>query len=649
MKKISVLFCVALMACFALPSRAAQVDVATAQANALGYLRLQVATGVMKASPNVSLKLAHTQKFSQDASMADFYVFNVGNDEGFIIMSGDDRAESVLAQIEKGSYTDFTAAPANIKAWINHYVEELEWLNAHPDAVVDKPVALTVTAVSPLLTTKWDQSYPYYNQCPTSGSTHMLTGCIATALAQVMNYWEYPATLPALSAYTDDNGNSISALSSTSVNWDYMDDTYSYWGGTSSHNAEVAKLMRYCGQASHMAYSVNGSGAYVRYNGHGQYYAAQTFGYEVKYGLKTSYSETNWNTMMQSSLQSGRPILYSGVDPDESAGHAFVVDGINSSSKYHCNFGWSGSYDGYYALNSFTAQGSTFSSQQEMLYDMVPPSEAGNPIITVTPNPLEMTAAVGATSTATLTVKGYNLTGNVTVSLNDANGIFAVTPTTISASSAMSGTTVTVSYTPVAGGSKSATITLSSSGADDKTVDVSGTATFDSSTPVMLAPNADYITLKSFRAEWADATDAASVASYSLIVTRATSSTLRNAPVERGDSTYRSVTGITNKYYDVANLVAGGTFTYKVQAVYTDGTKSDYSNIMTVTLSAPEPQGNTDINDDGTWSMGDVTTLIAYVLGNNPSPCLVENCDITGDGSITMADVTALIAQILGN
>ena len=118
---------------------------------------------------------------------------------------------------------------------------------------------------------------------------------------------------------------------------------------------------------------------------------------------------------------------------------------------------------------------------------------------------------------------------------------------------------------------------------------------------------------------------------------------------EQGESTYRLVTSITGNSYTVTGLQAGGTFEYKVKAVYTNGTESDWSNVQTVTLREYATAGNPDINDDGAWSMADVTTLIAYVLGNNPSPCLVENCDVSGDGAISMADVTTLIANILGN
>ena len=117
---------------------------------------------------------------------------------------------------------------------------------------------------------------------------------------------------------------------------------------------------------------------------------------------------------------------------------------------------------------------------------------------------------------------------------------------------------------------------------------------------------------------------------------------------ETGDANSRIVTGITGRNYTVASLASGDTFYYKVKALYTDGTESAWSNMQTVTLREYATAGNPDINDDGAWSMADVTTLIAYVLGENPSPCLVQNCDLTGDGNVTMADVTTLINQILG-
>jgi len=141
------------------------------------------------------------------------------------------------------------------------------------------------------------------------------------------------------------------------------------------------------------------------------------------------------------------------------------------------------------------------------------------PAITVNPASLDMTANVGESATATFHVSGTNLTGNVNLALNDANGVYSITPTTISAAQAMNGVDVTVTYTPSAYGTNNATVTLSSADAENVTVTLNGTATLTKATPVMLAANETYINLTKFRAEWTDATPAANVESYTLEVT----------------------------------------------------------------------------------------------------------------------------------
>ena len=191
------------------------------------------------------------------------------------------------------------------------------------------------------------------------------------------------------------------------------------------------------------------------------------------------YSDAEWAAMIQEEMIAGRPIVFMAVDLSN-GGHAFNVDGYDSSSnKYHINFGWSGDGNAWCSLNSF-GYGSgwssyNFNTYQQMIIGIQPPSTA-TPVLTVNPTSLTYTGCqTGQTYTKTFTVTGTDLRGDVTVSSN--SGTFAVSPTTITASQAAAGATVTVTYKPTSSGTQTGTITLSSSGAESKTVSVSGTAT----------------------------------------------------------------------------------------------------------------------------------------------------------------------------
>ena len=190
-----------------------------------------------------------------------------------------------------------------------------------------------------------------------------------------------------------------------------------------------------------------------------------------------------------------------------------VITGITSKSYTVQNLAEGGTFNFYVVANYVNSAIGTSNTKQVTLL------ENTNPMITVNPATVDMAAAVGETATATFNVSGANLTGNVTLTLTDANGVYSITPTTISAADAMNGVDVTVTYAPTAFGSHNATITLSSADAENVTVTLNGTATLTKANPVMLPANETYINLTKFRADWTDATPAANVESYTLEVT----------------------------------------------------------------------------------------------------------------------------------
>ena len=362
---------------------AGNVDSRTAQAKAIQFLNSQ--TDLRFHASNANLKLTHAEQSQVNARMNDFYVFNCDGG-GYVIVAGDDRAEEILGY--GSGYFDMNNLPDNVAWWMNHYKEQMEYLLAHPKLQVQTlgqqmPGMLTASDVPAMLTCKWDQYAPFYNQCPIynyNPNIHCLTGAVATAMAQVMYYWKYPAELPALDAYEIENNPSIivEELPGITLDWDNMRDDYSSSYTTLQADA-VAWLMRYCSQAVQTQYSTQFSYA-DKVNIRD---AMIKFGYSTDATIKyrDDYDATDWHAMMQAELEAGRPILYGAMALNNNIyeDHTFVVDGYNAATnRYHVNFGWSGMYDSFFALDAFfvhdnySAEGYTFNLNQMMFIGVYP-------------------------------------------------------------------------------------------------------------------------------------------------------------------------------------------------------------------------------------------------------------------------------------
>ena len=366
-QKIQVLFL--LMAAVSIGLSAAPVDEAAARRVATRYMA-QTATGKMLNSSS-TLRLAHAEPWSGDAQQADYYVFNTSDGSAFVIIAGDDRAEAVLA-VGDGSL-DMGDLPCGLRWMLGSYKEQLEWLHANPDAVVERAVPYNDVTIVPLLTCTWGQSEPYYNECPIYKGERCVTGCVATAMAQVMFYWRFPQRAPSLSGYqTRTHRFNVPSLPSRRMEWDQMLNNYVAMPYNYAQSDAVAALMRYCGQSVRMDYSPDGSGAYVNQ----QLSGMKAFGYNpgAQELAKGNYTYEEWDDLLQEELLAGRPILYSGNDP-AAGGHAFVVDGYYDG-KYHVNWGWNGTGNGYFALGAFVVRNYSFQASQLILYGIYPTTEA---------------------------------------------------------------------------------------------------------------------------------------------------------------------------------------------------------------------------------------------------------------------------------
>ena len=496
----------------------ANVDLATAKASAQQFAAAKMAaSGKLMAPSAIDMKLVKQEMNSDKPGTAVYYIFNTA--DHFIIVSGDDRARTVLAYGDR-PIKDLNRMPANMKYWLGIYKQELEYLQAHPEIAADQTLNAGGTrgvSVEPLLTALWDQQEPYYNHCPVYNGQFCVTGCPATSLAMVFYYWKFPVgPVPAVSGYNNYSyGFQVEALPGTTFDWDNMIDDYRS-GYTDAQADAVAWLMRYIGQEEQMDYTPTGSGAY----GSDILRAVKFFGYnsetaEIYY--KYSYNNNTWAAMIQEELVNNRPIVYCGYD-SYAGGHAFNVDGYDASDDtYHINWGWSGDYNCYCPLNAFSdGEYYNFTDDQQMVIGIQPPYLG--PTITASALNMAIESYAEKSATQVLSVFGYYLDHDVTVTLDDPNGVFSIDVNHIALSEVESGKDITITYAPQEVGTHNATITLSSENAEDVVVSIVGTSLFEKHDPVMLEANEDFIKLTEFRADWTDETPDKNVESYTLEV-----------------------------------------------------------------------------------------------------------------------------------
>lgn len=496
----------------------AGVDQATARQRAMRFLAGHAGAGRMAPRSPGDIELAHTEVSSGNAATAVYYIFNSAM--GYVVVPGDDRAREILAYGDQP--LDVNDVPPGMKYWLSLYKRQLEYLAAHPGLDIKAPKRAGQSA-APLLTANWSQNTPYWNECPVYGNDTCYTGCPATSLAMVFHYWKYPRQqTPAAPSYMIPTyGMVLPELPPTTFDWGNMLDTYVQGMYNETQAAAVAHLMRYIGQVEEMDYTISGSGAF----GKDILRAVKFFEYDQDAQLlfKTddlgyaNYSDEQWGALMQAELLAGRPIVYCAYDNDTGSGHAFNVDGYDAASDtYHINWGWNGRGNGYCALNAFVYNDLNFGTSQQMVIGIQPPEGYQNPRLQAYPGVLDMTAYPGKSSTATLSLKGTNLTGDVTLALAGGDGTFSIDGVTVDRATAEAGYDLVVTYAPTAVGSNAATITCTSEGADPLTIILNGNAPLEVYPPEMQPATA--VTLTSFRADWSDMTPEHNVESYTLEV-----------------------------------------------------------------------------------------------------------------------------------
>lgn len=285
------------------------------------------------------------------------YVFTYAGENGFMLLSADDAVAPLLGYSESNS---FGGAGVNMNAasWISVYVDQIAELRKSDVAVATsfEDSAMKTRAddwepIEPMVTTRWGQDSPYNQLCPRVNGFRTVTGCVATSMSQVLNYWKYPAVGSGTVSYKPSALTEILTMdfSATEFDWDNMLDKYSRTSDPVAIEA-VATLMKACGYSVNMEYSTDMSGAFNRDISGA---LISYFGYDkgVIRKNRSEYStQSSWNQMIYNELANVGPIVYGGQSG--SGGHSFVCDGYDGNGMFHINWGWDGMSDGYFLLDN---------------------------------------------------------------------------------------------------------------------------------------------------------------------------------------------------------------------------------------------------------------------------------------------------------
>lgn len=341
-------------------------------------------------NPSATLKAAPIRRqlpAKGHADEAPYYVFNIGEGEGFVIVAGDDAAIPVLGYSLKGTFL-WDDMPANLRQWMKMNEMYIERCRESGRIPVSRSLQRGEPVQSPLLgDILWGQDNPYNLLCPSytsAGATqHYYAGCVATAATQIMRYYCYPEQGYDKKTYTDTKGcgESLSAdFGNTSYDWSNMLFSYRGVTATQAQQQAVATLAYHFGVAVDMEYHAAGSGAVSSVVPHAfRHYFRYDDGVTMR--KRNYYDTSEWMEIIKREIDQRRPVYYAASSEDGQGGHAFVCDGYDTADFVHINWGWYGDYNGYFSINHLEPAGvgegggkGAYNIDQEIITGIQPPT-----------------------------------------------------------------------------------------------------------------------------------------------------------------------------------------------------------------------------------------------------------------------------------
>jgi len=408
-KRILVCSALFLSLCSGLTSYGKAVDVNTAKTIGSNYL---ISNGVQGVSGPSDLTVSYvaTAKIAS-GTVNDYYVFNINGGTGFVMVSADDNVIPVLAYSSESSFDIEKIAPTT-KTWIEGYANQITYVIEHnlpaQEGTTQKwenllsgkrETAARTTAVTPLLTTTWDQ-FPqsgvagnYNGLCPSNTGGRAVTGCVATAMSQIMKFWKWPTVGNGYHSYTPSGYTTQSVdFGNTVYNWVSMPNAL-----TSGSNIALETIMWNAGVSVDMNYGPStgtGSGSYVAevespVQNCAEFALKTYFHYKrslkgyARFGVTGGpgpIATATWISMLEAEFNAGRPVLYTGYSTTE-GGHCWVGDGYNASNLMHFNWGWSGYSNGYFSVDALAPaalSGGNFNGDQTAVFGIQPDAIVAN-------------------------------------------------------------------------------------------------------------------------------------------------------------------------------------------------------------------------------------------------------------------------------
>ena len=301
-------------------------------------------------------------RFETKEQTPGFYIFSPKGENGFVIISGDDALTPVIGYSTTATTGEMPPALCELLSVYDMYVNDVRNGIAKPVLPV---TTLSGSNIEPMLTTTWNQSTPYNNMCPQVNGSYTPTGCTATAVAQIMKFHDWPdKPSKSFTWYNNVTGeNETVNTSSHKYDWENMLDSYRGEYTTTEADA-VALLMSDVGKAMNSNYALGGTGSTPQY-------ASQALVNFFKYSpdiivaKREEYTNEEYMELIRSNLEARQPLMYAGHGQDYASGHAFVCDGINENNLLHINWGWGGSYDGYFDITSMAPGGAGIGGGEE--------------------------------------------------------------------------------------------------------------------------------------------------------------------------------------------------------------------------------------------------------------------------------------------
>lgn len=356
--RTKLLFILALLLTAGMEAWAQHVTPEQAKEKASQFLKANYArTGGKRSAPAANaLKTAVVFDAKDVAGKPYLYAVSATQHDGFVLVSGDERFNAVLGYSDVSNF-DEQNMPENMRVFLQGYIDEMKYLESINYQPTKAAPRRSMSNVGVLMTTTWNQRAPYNNQCPLDNSQRSATGCVATAMAQVVNYHIQndhgpAATIAEIPEYTIPNTTiTVSAIpSGTAIpSKDLLLNSYANNAGTDAQKTAVAQLMLYCGTSVQMKYSSGSSGTQTAYVANA---LINYFGFDntTRFVRRIDYSYADWVNLIYNEVAARRPVVL-GADR-AAGGHAFVADGFDATNTlFHINWGWGGYLDDYFALS----------------------------------------------------------------------------------------------------------------------------------------------------------------------------------------------------------------------------------------------------------------------------------------------------------